>query len=106
MFQLEVRGGMPTGRATLYSGEKLEASLSRRRRSLPGPCELGEQFHLRVAAFRSTGNEMRQAGDPLLVAKRKVALPVTKITLLCLELGRLAAGRRGGCVTERPPRCY
>ena len=25
-------------------------------------------------------------------------------TLLCLELGRLAAARRGGCVTERPPR--
>ena len=26
------------------------------------------------------------------------------IYLLCLELGRLAAARRGGCVTERPPR--
>jgi len=25
-------------------------------------------------------------------------------SLLCLELGRLATSRRGGCVTERPPR--
>ena len=26
------------------------------------------------------------------------------VCLLCLELGRLATSRRGGCVTERPPR--
>ena len=32
------------------------------------------------------------------------SLCLFSLSLLCLELGRLATSRRGGCVTERPPR--
>ena len=92
-------GGRAPGRRPRESAVRVGAAA-------PGP-DAPRGLNLCTSSIRMLGPGRSGVTVPPATATRGRALRslcLLSLSLLCLELGRLATSRRGGCVTERPPR--